>query len=101
MGEFLKGSGACLMQIIWFVGGSLQFFAVISMAHVSWGWGWIISFFIAAFLAYIPIVGTIVGICGAIYVWEWPWWGALLLFGWQYLLFGGLAAVLTLLEKRS
>ncbi|WP_240768370.1 hypothetical protein [Escherichia coli] len=49
-----------------------------------WGLHWIIAAPIAFIVSYIPFVGAIVGMVGAVDVWQWEWWQAGLLF------FGGI-----------
>ncbi|MEX0353013.1 hypothetical protein CRONO_07125 [Cronobacter sakazakii] len=56
--------------------GLIQFSAIISGLESWWGLHWIIAGLVAFFIAYIPVLGTIVGIVGAIDVWHWEWWQA-------------------------
>lgn len=65
--------------------GLLQLAAVISGLENWLGLHWIIAVIIALFVAYIPVVGSVLGVAGAIVGWGWEWWQAGLLF------FGGLA----------
>ena len=52
-----------------------------------WGLHWIIALIVAFPIAYIPIVGTVVGIMGAIKSWHWSPVSAILLFCWPYVIF--------------
>jgi hypothetical protein len=76
------------MQLIFFalyvVIGFAQLFAI-----MDWfGWGGLFGFLGAAFLAYIPIVGSVIGVLGAHEVWHWSWLASLLLFFWYVPLVG-------------
>ena len=42
--------------------------------------GKIYGFILALILRQCPIIGGVMGIIGAVKAWEWPWWGAALLF---------------------
>jgi hypothetical protein len=46
-----------------------------------------ISFVLAIILAYIPVIGTVIGIYGAMQAWEWSFLASLALFGFPYILF--------------
>jgi cobalamin synthase len=52
------------------------------------GLHWIISAPLALFIAYIPVVGSIIGMFGAVTAWHWSWLHAAALF------FGPFAAIL-------
>lgn len=83
----------------------LQLAAIQSGIKGWWGWHWLIAMIIALPIAYIPIVGTVVGIMGAIKSWEWAPMLSILLFGWPYVLFaivlvgGGVSEVFTRLRR--
>lgn len=42
--------------------------------------GKVFGFILALILGQCPFIGGIMGIVGAVKAWEWPWWGAALLF---------------------
>ena len=72
------------MQAFFWVGyfllSLLQFFAI--WDYLSAGAGGFFSFFGAIFLAYIPVVGSVLGVLGAHDIWGWSWGGAIaLIFG--------------------
>src|SRR5262249_32678264 len=47
------------------------------------GLHWLIAGPISMFIAYIPLIGTIIGFIAAIKFWGWEWyWAGLLFFGW-------------------
>ena len=66
------------MQIVASIDGILYFF----------GMHWIFALFAALILVFIPAIGPLAGVYGAVMVWEWPIWGALTLFFWPYILYG-------------
>jgi len=78
MGRLLGPIG----YIAYLVLGILQLAAVYAFLHDYWGWNFFLAFFVGLLLAYAPVIGTICGIIGAIYVWHWAWWQAGLLFLW-------------------
>lgn len=83
------------MQVIAFV--SMQVIAVVAFIALglvqfaaTWagltGWlglHWLLAIPVAMIIAYIPLLGSIFGVLGAVNVWDWEWWQAVLLFfGW-------------------
>lgn len=68
--------------IAYFIVGIVQFFAIIDGIKFAWGIGSFISFMLAGFLTYIPLVGSIFGIYGATHSWDWTIWQAGTLFFW-------------------
>ncbi|MEI7205015.1 hypothetical protein WCU66_08260 [Dickeya dianthicola] len=75
--------------VIYFAIGLVQLFATMAGLESWWGLHWIIAGPVAFILAYIPLVGSIVGMVGAVDVWGWGWWQAGALF------FGGLILTFT------
>jgi hypothetical protein len=64
--------------------GIVQFFATIAGLEEWLGLHWIFAGFLSAFLAYIPLVGSIIGMFGAVEAWGWSWPAAIaLFFGWM------------------
>lgn len=80
------------MQIIGFIIymaiGVVQLAAVMAGLESWWGLNGFFSFIIAFIVAYIPLLGSIVGMAGAMKAWYWEWWQAGGLF------FGGLLLTL-------
>ena len=73
------------MQVVALIGflilGLVQFIAAMAGFGALMGsTPWIIQAVLALFVAYIPILGGICGMYGAISVWGWSWWQAILLF---------------------
>lgn len=70
--------------IAYFTIGFVQLFAIaIAIADgigFKLGVGSFISFLIACFLTYIPLLGSLAGVYGAVNVWDWSVWQALRLF---------------------
>lgn len=95
----MKNSLGCFVQIIYLGMGLLQLTAIIGGIEAWWGWPWWVAIFVATPIAYIPILGTIVGIMGAINSFGWSPLVAILLFCWPYVIYlllisgGGLAAI--------
>ncbi|QPT15237.1 hypothetical protein I6G37_09975 [Serratia rubidaea] len=56
--------------------GLVQLAAVMAGLETWWGLNSIIAFILAAIIAYIPLLGTVVGMAGAMQAWHWEWWQA-------------------------
>lgn len=68
--------------IAYFVMGFVQFFAVIDGIRYALGLGRFVSGVLAFFVTYVPLVGTAVGVYGAVNVWDWSLVQAIALFFW-------------------
>lgn len=66
--------------IIYAVLGLFQLAAIMAGLEDWLGFHWIFAFIGGMFLAYIPVIGTIVGIFGAVKIWDWSWLTAIGLF---------------------
>lgn len=85
----LFGILSTLFGIAYFIVGTVSFFAIAQGVDLAFGTG-IFSFIIAAVLAYLPIIGAGFGVYGAVNVWDWAVFQAVLVFFWYvpvYLLF--------------
>ena len=83
--------------------GLVQIAALMEALHHFFGFWKFFAFLGAAFLSYIPLVGSILGMLAAKQVWHWPWWQAIALFMWMPLLFlctSGLAGFLSLFKRK-
>ena len=83
-------------QIAYVFVGFVQFFAVWDGVELFFGANSFFAFLIALFLNYIPLVGSVAGVYGAINVWDWSLVKSLLLFFWYvpvYIAFIGYAFV--------
>jgi hypothetical protein len=69
-------------QIAYFLVGLFQLFATIDGIKLFTGLGTFASVVIALFLNFIPLIGSILGIYGAMNVWDWGFWQSALLFFW-------------------
>lgn len=82
--------------IAYFVVGIVQLFAIADGVAFGLGVGSFISFIIAIFVTYIPLLGSLLGLYGAVNVWDWSIWQALALFFWYIpvgILFVGVGAI--------
>ena len=65
------------MKAIAFIGyvllGLFQTIAVIAGLEGWTGLHWIITVPFAVYIAYIPVVGTVIGMIGAVNAWHWSW----------------------------
>jgi hypothetical protein len=76
---------AVLGIVIYFGLGLIQIVAIMAGLVDGMGLPWLLAAPVAAILGYIPFIGAILGMIGAINVWHWEWGDAGLLF------FGGFA----------
>jgi hypothetical protein len=76
-----------LSVIVFVVMGLVQMFATVAGLQDVLGISAFFAFTLAFFVTWIPVVGTILGMWGAIAAWDWPWYAAVALFMWPYLLF--------------
>jgi hypothetical protein len=67
-------------QIAYFAIGLVQLFAVWDGAAAFVGN--FFGFFVGLFLTYIPLIGSALGVYGAVHVWQWTLLKAMLLFFW-------------------
>lgn len=94
IGQKVGAAGAGLIGVALYGGyillGLFQLTAIYA-AFTSWlGWHWIIAGPIAFFVSYLPLIGTVAGMLGAVKGWGWEWSSAALLF------FGPFAAIFVL-----
>jgi hypothetical protein len=68
--------------IAYFVIGLVQLFAIADGIGYGMRLGNFLSFIVAAFVTYIPLVGSAFGVYGATHAWDWSLWQALVLFFW-------------------
>jgi hypothetical protein len=67
--------------IAYFVVGFAQIFAIVEFFEKNLNWGFL-DVLLALFVTYIPLVGSILGVLGAMDGWGWDIWQAGLLFFW-------------------
>src|SRR5690348_5682178 len=73
--------------IVFILIGLIQMAAAISGLEHVLGIPTIVACILSFFLTWIPLIGTALGIWGAVSDWHWPWYGAAALFFWQFLIF--------------
>ena len=89
---------------LWLLGASLGLFQIAAtIAGVEYWLGlhWFFAALIALFIAWTPVIGTILGMVGAHYAWGWSWLLAFLLFFGFLIVIGGIALAEGALNKRS
>ena len=69
-----------LAVFLYFALGLLQLAAILAGLQDWLGLHWLIALLGALLCAYIPLLGTILGMAGAVTAWAWPWSLALALF---------------------
>lgn len=80
-----------IAYVLYLLLGLLQLAAIMSGLEDWIGLHWLIAAPIALFLAYMPLVGTVVGVAGAVTSWGWSWPLALSLFFGPFLLIATIA----------
>ena len=76
----------CLM----YIGiGLAQLAAIYSFFKYDLGWYGFLAGIASFILAYIPVVGSVCGVLGAVKAWDWPIWRAVLLFFWWTIFYAG------------
>jgi hypothetical protein len=82
LGEFQGAVMRVFLQISFLIMGIVQFFAAWDGFMYLLGVGSIVGGILAFLLAYVPLVGSIVGMYGAVKVWDWSFLQAFVLFFW-------------------
>ena len=77
----------CLFQLVYLLMGLVQWSAILEGIKVWWEWPWWIAIFVALPIAYTPILGTVVGIMGAIESFGWSPMAAITFFCWPYIIY--------------
>ncbi|WP_051555166.1 hypothetical protein [Legionella fairfieldensis] len=65
---------------IYLIIGFWQFFAIVDGLEIWYGLHGVIATILAFFIAQVPIIGTLVGMYGAVDAWNWSWLSAFLLY---------------------
>lgn len=88
------------MQVFFFIAyaivGIVQWFAIVDGIGHALNVGSFISFVIAGLITYIPLLGSALGVYGAINVWDWGALQACVLFFWYipvFLIFAAFSAL--------
>jgi len=85
----MKNSLFTIGYIVYFAMGLVQIAAIVAGFEAWWGWNGFFAILGSIFVAYIPVLGTIVGIMGAIKGWNWSPIQAILLFCWPLVIYIG------------
>jgi hypothetical protein len=88
-----------LAAIGFFVMGLVQLAAIMGGLKIWIGLSGFLGFVVAGFLAYFPLVGSVLGMYGAVTLWGWSWLGAAALFLWPLALGLAVAAVGAVAER--
>ena len=70
----------------WFLMGLVQIAAMVDGVKAFLGINTFFAACISVIVSYIPLLGSIAGVSGAINAWHWHWLAAILLFFWPYAL---------------
>ena len=76
MKDILKNSLATVSMLTYFVVGIIQLAATFAGLTEWLEMHWLLALFCAGFVAYIPLLGTILGIFGAMIGWGWTFLSA-------------------------
>jgi len=91
------------MKVIKFVGYWIititQFFAIYTYFNDVLDWNGVLGLIVAVITAGIPVVGTIFGVLGAHYGWDWGWPAALALYLCPYILMGLVIIFYTMFDE--
>lgn len=97
-----------LVSLVYLGIGTVQFFAIMDGLQLWFGLSTGASVFISIFLAYIPLLGAVMGMYGAVTAWGWSWVQATgLFFGFFILFFGiiilliGASSIHSLVKKKD
>ncbi|MHA6283697.1 hypothetical protein ACX3SL_11215 [Morganella morganii] len=84
--------GGIITPLYWIL-NIVQIAAVIAGFHDWLEWNIVVSVILAVVVGWMPLVGTFLGVMGAVYGWGWEYWQAILLFAWPiiFILFFGAA----------
>ncbi len=80
----MKDKLGCAGVIVYFVLGIFQFVAAYKGVQIWFEGPWILTTAITLIAAYIPILGTVVGIKGAMAAWGWGLWPSIAFFCWPF-----------------
>jgi hypothetical protein len=99
--ETATNTAGCLFAAIYFGISTIQLFAIQAGIVTLWGWPEWAGYIVAFLLAYLPVVGTIIGIIGAIGAWNWSVLAAIALFAGPYILAILISGIASLFSSNS
>lgn len=88
-----------LGYILYLALGIFQIAGTISGIEYWLGLHWFFAGLIALFIAWTPVIGTVLGMVGAHYAWHWSWLSAFLLFFGPLIVIAGIALAASAVEK--
>lgn len=83
----MKNALQTILGVAYFFLGILQFVFITAGVQDWLGVHWFFSAFVAFILAYMPVVGTVLGILGAVSGFGWNFPLAIIFFCWPYVMF--------------
>ncbi|WP_173933503.1 hypothetical protein [Chelativorans sp. Marseille-P2723] len=86
--------------IAYIVVGLVQLFAIMDGVAYGLNIASFFSFFIALFVTYVPLLGSLLGVYGAVNAWDWGLWQALVLFFWYVPVALALASASAVFDRR-
>jgi len=89
----MKAKLGCLAAIAYILVGFVQILAMIKGVQIWLGIPWIMAAILSTIIAYIPLVGMIAGIKGAMVAWGWTLGTSVAFFCWPLALYGLLCIV--------
>ena len=95
----MKGIAQVLLALVFVGVGIAGWFSEVDGFHQVLGWPSILCWIVASFTAWIPLLGTTVGIWGAHAAWGWDWLPSLALFFGTQAVFVVIVAVATAIDK--
>lgn len=106
--EAIVGTLGVIAALSYYAIGLVQLFATVTFLDSVWGWWLIPAIVVGAMLAYIPLVGSLMGVYAAVSVWGWSIYAAVALFFFPLIIWlviaiiaGGAAATNSLFGRRS
>jgi hypothetical protein len=88
------------LRIAYFVVGTAQLFAVVNGIEYAMGAPTLLAFILSTVVNYIPLIGSAIGVYGAMNVWDWSMLQAGVLFFWYVPVFA-VAMVIIWLQERN
>lgn len=76
----MQATMQALVYFLFLALGLFQIAATIAGIEHWFGLHWFFAAIIALFIAWTPVIGTVIGAAGAHYAWGWSWLSAILLF---------------------
>ena len=91
--SFISSIAGLAFFIVFLIVGFIQLFAIMDGVAVAFGITGFFGFVIASLTAWFPLIGSILGIYGAVNAWDWELLPAILLFFWFVPVFIGILII--------